>query len=154
MFFNQLTIYIRENVCRVGVSTIFRNIQLAPFARKQAEAALTLGNKRNPSYCFFKFDDYRLPYIEEAILEKGIPRELMIHPAIQTLITFDQGNNSELTKTLRTYLRCQSNATHAAQKLFIHRTTLFRRLERIQELTSLDLENEDLILLLLLSFQF
>ena len=46
----------------------------------------------------------------------------------------------------------ERNALQTANALFIHRSTLFYRLERIQKLTKLNLDNPKERLVLLLSF--
>ena len=44
-------------------------------------------------------------------------------------------------KTLECYVKCRYNAAHTAKELFIHRSTFLNRLERIKELTKLDLDD-------------
>ncbi len=152
-FFRQLAVYVRENVCRVGCSSVFRDIGLLPAAIRLAEAALSLGQLKNPSHWFYRFDDYRFVYMEDAIRDRGLPIPMLIHPAVQTLLEYDDEHEGELAQTLRVYLDCHCNATEAAERLFIHRTTLFRRLERIRALTGLDPNDSDEVLLLMLSFR-
>jgi len=152
-FFRQLAVFVRENVCRVGCSSVFRDIGLLPAAIRQAEVALSLGQLRNPSHWFYRFDDYRFVYMEDAIRDRGLPIPMLVHPAVQTLLEYDAEHESELAQTLHVYLDCHCNATEAADRLFIHRTTLFRRLERIWALTGLDPNDSDETLLLMLSFR-
>ncbi|MBR3245903.1 MAG: helix-turn-helix domain-containing protein [Lachnospiraceae bacterium] len=45
------------------------------------------------------------------------------------------------------------SSAQAAEALFIHRTTLFRRMNQIKELTGLDLDDSDLMLELQLSYR-
>ncbi|WP_165824234.1 PucR family transcriptional regulator [Tsukamurella pulmonis] len=45
-----------------------------------------------------------------------------------------ENNHPELREVLRTYLACHGRASVAAEKLFIHRNTLLRRLQRADEL--------------------
>ena len=78
---------------------------------------------------------------------------MLVHPAVQTLLEYDAEHEGELAQTLHVYLDCHCNATEAADRLFIHRTTLFRRLERIWALTGLDPNDSDETLLLMLSFR-
>lgn len=59
----------------------------------------------------------------------------------------------EYCKTLYTYMDVMYNAKAAAEKLFIHRTTFFSRLRRIEEITGIDLEDMDTRLHLMLSFK-
>ena len=98
-------------------------------------------------------NDYRFVYMEDAIRDRGLPIPMLIHPAVQTLLEYDDEHEGELAQTLRVYLDCHCNATEAAERLFIHRTTLFRRLERIRALTGLDPNDSDEVLLLMLSFR-
>ena len=53
----------------------------------------------------------------------------------------------------RAYLDCHCNATDAADALFVHRTTLFRRLERIREIAGIDPNDSTQTLLLMLSYR-
>ena len=46
-------------------------------------------------------------------------------------------------KTLRTYLDENLNATRTAEALFIHRSTLLYRLEKIKEILQYDLDDPD-----------
>ena len=50
------------------------------------------------------------------------------------------------------YLSLERNALQTANALFIHRSTLFYRLERIQKLTKLNLDDAKIRLVLQLSF--
>ncbi len=152
-FFRQLAVYVRENVCHVGCSSVFRDIELLPAALQQAASALSLGEQIRPSHWIYRFDDYRFDYMRDAILKKGLPAQMLIHPALHSLLDYDAANESELTETLRVYLDCRCNATEAADRLFVHRTTLFRRLERIRELTGVDPNNSDQALTLMLSYR-
>ena len=151
-FFRQLAVYVRENVCRVGASSIFRNITFLPSALSEAAAALELGERRNPSHWFFRFDDYRLTYMLEAIRSRGIDIAMLIHPALQTLLEYDAEHEGDLAETLRVYLECRCNATDAAKQLYVHRTTLFRRIEHIEQLTGIDPEDPKQSIELMLSF--
>ena len=98
-------------------------------------------------------NDYRFVYMEDAIRDRGLPIPMLVHPAVQTLLEYDAEHEGELAQTLHVYLDCHCNATEAADRLFIHRTTLFRRLERIWALTGLDPNDSDETLLLMLSFR-
>lgn len=53
----------------------------------------------------------------------------------------DLRENGELVHTLETYLLNNGNAMRTAQKLYIHRNTLLKRLEKISDLLQMDLED-------------
>ena len=56
-------------------------------------------------------------------------------------------------QTLRVLIGDNCNATHAAKHLFIHRSSLQDRIERIEHLTGLDLNDPATRALLWFSFQ-
>jgi len=56
---------------------------------------------------------------------------------------YDAAHESELLPTLEAFMRSRYNATLAAKELFVARSTLINRLERIVELTGIDLEDFD-----------
>ena len=151
--FQQLMVVLRENVFRAGASSSFDDIRMIPSALKEAEAALELGTKIEPSYWYYRFDDYRLNYMMDMIQREGIDPMLLVHPAIPALLRHDETHENELSKTLETLIEKRGNLTQAADALFIHRTTLFRRLNQIKEMTGIDLENSDLMLELQLSYR-
>ena len=61
---------------------------------------------------------------------------------IEPLKAYDsKRRNSDLIRTLRVYFASNANQSEAADKLFLHRNSLLYRLERIQELTGLNLKD-------------
>lgn len=58
---------------------------------------------------------------------------------IKPLEDYDRDHNSDLVKTLRVYFGANANASLAAQRLYLHRNSMNYRLERVQEITGLDL---------------
>lgn len=61
--------------------------------------------------------------------------------AIRILADRDRSSRTSLLKTLRVYLSENCNASHTAERLFIHRHTLINRLHTIRELTGICLED-------------
>jgi len=59
------------------------------------------------------------------------------------LIEYDEQQHSELLDTLRTYFANNGNTALTAKELKIHRNTLAYRLNRIAEITCLDLDDAD-----------
>jgi sugar diacid utilization regulator len=60
-----------------------------------------------------------------------------------SLIDYDQCRRSDLVRTLSQYLECGGNYDDTAEALVIHRSTLRYRLQRIREITGLDLGDVD-----------
>ena len=122
------------------MSRAFDTLDHIDAARIQATAALEQGSADDPTYWFYRFDDYALAWI--VVHGTGqVPFEHVAHPAVAVLARHDERHGSELVHTLRTFMRCRYNATHAVAELFVARSTLLNRLDRIVQLTSLDFQD-------------
>ena len=66
--------------------------------------------------------------------------EQVIHPGIFQLLKYDKEKSSNLYQTLKMYLEDGRNATKIAEKLYIHRSSLVKRLDKIQNLTGINIE--------------
>jgi len=91
-----------------------------------------------------------LPYTLHRLKESAMP--WLIHPAIRLLQEYDAQNHTELEKTLRVYLQSERNYADTARALNVHRNSLLYRVERICDLTKVNLDDSDTRLHLLLSF--
>jgi len=65
--------------------------------------------------------------------------------ALQALVEYDDRRRSALFATLEAYLEARGAVRATAEALVIHPNTLRQRLDRIRELTGLELEQEDLL---------
>lgn len=60
---------------------------------------------------------------------------------LDALVAYDAEHGTQLLKTLEVYLDHGGSLIDAAEALYIHRNTLIHRLDRIHQLTSLDLKD-------------
>jgi DNA-binding PucR family transcriptional regulator len=60
---------------------------------------------------------------------------------IKPLIEYDRERRSGLVRTLRVYFLAGTNASEAADRLFLHRNSMLYRLARVEKLTGLDLKD-------------
>lgn len=67
--------------------------------------------------------------------------------ALKVLVEYDRRHRSQLLSTLEEYLKRRGNIAAAAQTLYVHPNTLRQRLRRIQDLTGLDVANEDWLMI-------
>ena len=72
------------------------------------------------------------------------PRDRM-RAAVDLLIAYDKKRRSSLLDTLERYLAERRSVIESARALFIHPNTLRQRLARIEELTGLALDQDDLL---------
>ncbi len=62
---------------------------------------------------------------------------------VAPLIAYDEQYDTELVRTLESFLEADGNVAKTSQKLFTHRHTIRYRLERVKELTGLDVSSTD-----------
>lgn len=67
---------------------------------------------------------------------------------VSPLREHDRARGSDLVRTLKTYFATGTNASEAADRLFLHRNSMLYRLERIKALTGLDLKDDRVALAL------
>jgi hypothetical protein len=131
---------VREFNCKAGLSDSFANFLDQRQGCIQAAAALRLGQKRDPHVWVYRFADYKTEYMVERITGE-LCGDCLIHPAVLTLRDHDRRYGTSFVKTLREFINARYNMTAAAEKLYIHRTTLIRRLEKMQDLAAINFEN-------------
>lgn len=62
---------------------------------------------------------------------------------VEPLVAYDEQYETTLVMTLETFLDADGNVAGTAQRLFTHRHTIRYRLERVRELTGLDVSSTD-----------
>ena len=80
---------------------------------------------------------------EEGKVEDVVGVERLVQKWLGPLIQYDARRGSELVETLSHYLECGGNYDATATALSMHRNTLKYRLQRIRELSRLDLADAD-----------
>lgn len=70
-----------------------------------------------------------------------------------SLVDYDEQNRGSLVKTVEAYFNHHGNISQTAESLFVHRNTLLYRMERIQELTQLQLDEPNMRLALQLALK-
>lgn len=72
---------------------------------------------------------------------------------IGNLLKYEERQRADLLQTLEAFFQCHGNHTQTAEMLSVHRNTLFYRMNRIAEITGLDLNQPDVRLALHLSLK-
>lgn len=108
----------------------------------QALQALNIGQQLHPNN---SCHSYYTDYIYHTFIKHYTHNDLLelYNETLGLLEQYDLNNQSELMLTLSTYLKCQGNITQTAKELFIHRNTMFYRLEQIKEIMHIDFDNQD-----------
>ncbi len=132
-----LAIFLRDNLCQVGISQQFGDIALLHAHYLEARYALELGLHSESTSWYHPFESMVLPFILNQATRELSPGQLC-HPGIRRLVEYDEKEHTELVATVREYMRHCYNVTRTAEALFIHRTTLLFRLQRVKKLTGID----------------
>jgi purine catabolism regulator len=123
-----------------------------PAAYEQALQAMALGERLKLNNQFVEFNSlgiYRLLYdLEELPQVRLFTDEIML-----PLAEYDAQNRGSLVKTVEAYFDHHGNISQTAESLFVHRNTLLYRMERIQELTGLQLDQANMRLALHLALK-
>lgn len=124
-----------------GVSNPFWNLNQVPDYLRQADyAAERGGGKKKP---VAGFSGYTLGYMLSACVG-DMPLETLLSEGLLTLRTSDRDRGSEYLKTLDVYLKNEMNITRTADCLFIHRSSLIKRLDKIQRMLGNDLSKPNM----------
>jgi sugar diacid utilization regulator len=84
---------------------------------------------------------YRL--LLSAMTENPSELQRFYAETVEPLVAYDEQYETELLQTLETFLEADGNVAGTAQRLFTHRHTIYYRLERVRELTGLDVSSSD-----------
>ena len=133
----------------VGLSNPFTALHQAPEYLPQASYALAQMIDAAQTLSFFR--DHVLPCMLDACLNE-LPVESLLTQGLRALIDHDQQKNSEYLHTLDLYLQNETSVSRTAEALFIHRSSLLKRLDKIYRLlgSTLDTPEERLYLRLCL----
>ncbi|MBP1927145.1 hypothetical protein J2Z76_003018 [Sedimentibacter acidaminivorans] len=137
----------RENI-NIGISWPFEDILDFKRFFNQAVTCIKQAHhfgKTNQIFDYTYFSYYDLMYNYSG----KIDLKNYIHPALKILKNYD----TDFYTTLKTYLECNKNLGETSELLFIHRNTLNYRINRIKQLTGLNLENSNVIYSLIDSFR-
>lgn len=130
-----------EHGVRMSIGVGNQCQQISDYRRGLAEAteALQMGQNLNPDGGVTHFNDlgvYRYLY---KIARMDDLRD-MYQDQVAHIATYDRRKSTDLLDTLETYLECAGNLTKTSNRLFVHRNTLIQRLERLQSLCEIDLQ--------------
>lgn len=111
--------------------------------------ALEYGSIIHKNRRFYDYKDYA---IYRLLAENEQSRNLC-HPCIRQLMDYDARHGMDYTQTLYAYITCLRDLREAAAMMNLHYNTVKYRLRKITDLLGTDLTDNDMFLLLALSFR-
>lgn len=127
----------------IGRSRIAKDPSELPRALGEALLAANVveGSAEEAVLAFEQTGAYRL--LLSAMLEDPSELQRFYSETVEPLLAYDEQYETDLLQTLDTFLEADGNVAGTAQRLFTHRHTIYYRLERIRELTGLDVSSSD-----------
>jgi sugar diacid utilization regulator len=117
----------------------------ADLPRAVAEALLAAnvaqGGSDGPALAFEQTGAYRL--LLSAMSENPAELQRFYAETVEPLVAYDEQYETDLMRTLETFLEADGNVAGTAQRLFTHRHTIYYRLERVRDLSGLDVSSSD-----------
>ncbi|MHC1559095.1 helix-turn-helix domain-containing protein [Actinomycetospora sp. C-140] len=124
-----------------GVSRAHDDVDALPAAFNEAQTALSASHRLGGGTVSL----YEELGVVRLLLGSGSDPDLQtfIDDVTGPLVAYDRENDGALVRTLRAFFDADCSQRVAAEKLFVHHKTLRYRLERIKQLTGLDLARHD-----------
>ncbi|HXR13907.1 MAG TPA: helix-turn-helix domain-containing protein [Solirubrobacteraceae bacterium] len=120
-------------------------LEIADLARAADEALLAAnvaeGDAEHRVLAFEETGAYRL--LLSAMSENPAELQRFYAETVEPLVAYDEQYATDLVATVEAFLEADGNVAGTAQRLFTHRHTIYYRLERIRELSGLDVGSSD-----------
>lgn len=123
----------------IGIGRYYSKMEELFRSYEDAKKSITLGKFFN-QHQVIHFDDlgiYRLLYYE------NMKPELIrfYKETLEPLVEYDRAKDTELVKTLQAYFDNNGNLKRISKRLFTHYNTILYRVQRIEEICNINLQN-------------
>jgi PucR family transcriptional regulator, purine catabolism regulatory protein len=150
----QLAMRTPSGLVSVGISRAASDLADLRDAYRESKDALSIAAELGETEQATFYGDLKLYQLLLALKEGGLESMQSFYTeTLGALVEHDERKQSDLIRTLNGFFEANGNLAKAANDLDVHRNTLVYRLERISELTNLDLDDADNRLILHLSLK-
>lgn len=152
----QLAARTPSGLVGAGISRPVGNLGGLREAYREAKDAVSIANELGDRENATFYGDLKLFQLLLALKERNLDHLRRFHKdTLGLLVEHDERKQGDLLRTLNGFFEANGNLAKAASDLDVHRNTLVYRLERIAELTQMNLDDSDnrLILHLALKIQ-
>lgn len=132
--------YLEINQLSASFSNRFDNIINLKKYYNQAKKAFSFGKKLHSDQHVYHYSDYFFYHMGEIVSEQYDLSDFY-HPAIIAINDYDAEHNTNFLETLQLYLTYIDQPGIIAEKLFVHKNTIFYRINKLKEQFDLHLEN-------------
>lgn len=139
--------YLRDNLFMASLSSTYDDFKELYYYYRQAEAAFDIGLRKDPTRWTFRFEDYQMDYLIGKVLEKNVPG-VLIPKGLKRLQAHDEEKGSGYVELLRVYLDNDRSIADTIRIVHIHRNTFLYRIQKIEEILDMDLDDPDVRIVL------
>ncbi|MDZ4763697.1 MAG: helix-turn-helix domain-containing protein [Chloroflexota bacterium] len=137
-----------------GISRPARGLTALREAYREAKDAVSIANELGEREKTTFYGDLKLYQLLLSLKERNLDQLRRFHQeTLGPLVEHDRSKQGDLIRTLNGFFEANGNLAKAATDLAVHRNTLVYRLERISELTGLNLDDADNRLILHLALK-
>lgn len=151
IFRNNLIIFTRFSICNnrklqqfifknnyfIGISgqSTITDIKSLFMKYEEARVSLMISKYKKDNIYQWNTDFTTQIFATQFKFNESIPKSTH---QLEKLIIYDNNNETQLTKTLMTYVEEMCNVKNTAKKLYLHRNTVSNRLEKIMEILNIN----------------
>ncbi len=124
---------------KIGIGRIYKGLDNVDKSFQDAVRTVRIG-KVISSNDVVSFDELGIfKILSQDMLHDEL--EDFYNTTLKPLVDYDNKRSTELVKTLEEYFNYNGNLTRISEKMFTHYNTILYRINRIREITGMDLEN-------------
>lgn len=138
-FVGQFTRSMKDSIDSASMSRVFEDFRDMRFYSRQCELIANLPSRDES--LVKRYDDYALDIDLDAVKSSGLPIESLYPEGLRALKRHDHSKGSRLVELLRVYLACECSVVKTTRQANISKSTCVYRLNRIKEISHLDLDD-------------
>ncbi|MCO1601362.1 PucR family transcriptional regulator [Desulfosporosinus nitroreducens] len=144
--------FINANNIQAGISRPFSKLTDVREHYLESVEAIKLGSSIKSEQHFYEYQDFII-FDLISNYAHGEKSKKLIHHSLIKLIEYDKENGTDYVQSFYTYISNFKNIKDSANILNIHRNTMFHRIEKIEKLLNVDLNDGDVFFQLYLSYK-
>lgn len=139
---NRLVTFLTMNKMICAVSYLYENLVDSTAYFNQCQGLLSDRLTVNNDSPIIFYEDHYLSHIL-TVFNKTSLVKATIHPSIKFMKIYDEEHDTKYISTLRAFFDNNRNAPATAAALFIHKSTLFYRFDKMKQLFGIRFDDKD-----------
>ncbi|MBC3797497.1 PucR family transcriptional regulator [Acetobacterium tundrae] len=137
---NRLSEFMTIHNCLCLFSPVFISFEELYKINTMFKVVLTFIDNQGRHDRIYHFYEFASQY-SMWLLAENMPNNMITHPMIQKIIDYDEQHHSDYLETLKCYFRNESSIVTTANLLHMHRNSLLYRINRIEKLLGVSLDD-------------